>query len=460
MSEDTQESSSLPLTGKTLFVGPQDIACFASRIAEGLAEGGAQVLLYRQVVEPFHPVMDYHPRVKLLFDQGIKTASKELTQNFTAKFVARLKLGLFKLGAFLTTLLKADACIFIGGRGFIGYPLDYWLLRLFGKKVIHIYIGTASRPRYLSGFAREVLKAKQPPLKAIRKLAKRIKRQSSRVKAISRAASFVVENPLCGHFHPKAFINYFQMGVPVGHYFEQPSAAQNNKTTNSPTRIFHCPSAPEVKGTHTIDVAVQNLKNKGHHMEYIKRSGIPHPEVLKEISRADFVIDQLYSDAPLAGFATEAVALGKNAIVGGYGWELLKQSLPATLFPANATCHPDDIETQILALKDSPKKSQQMAIEAKAFLADEWSGLAFSKRVSMILNDAIPNDWWVDPEQIQYMHGMGLSEEEVRSILKLMIEFEGESSLCLDHLPALRRAIVAFSQGAEAEYKSNSPDIP
>jgi hypothetical protein len=460
MSEAPQESSALPLTGKTLFVGPQDIACFASRIAEGLAEGGAQVLLYRQVVEPFHPVMEYHPQVKLLFDQGIKAASKGLAQSFAVKCIARLKLGFFKLGAFLFALLKADACIFIGGRGFIGFPLDYWLLRLFGKKVIHIYIGTASRPRYLSGFARDILKAKQPPSKAIRKLAKRVKRQASRVKAISRAASFVIENPLCGHFHPKAFINYFQMGIPVGGYFEQPPGVPENKTPNAPTRIFHCPSAPEVKGTHAIDVAVQNLKNKGYLLEYIKKSGIPHPDVLKEISRADFVIDQLYSDAPLAGFATEAVALGKNAVVGGYGWDLLKQSLPATLFPANATCHPNELEAQILSLKHAPEKSHQMAKEAKAFLNSEWSGLAFSQRVSMILNDKIPKDWWVNPEQVQYMHGMGLSENEVRSILKLMIEFEGESALCLDHVPALRRSMIAFSQGADAEYKTSSQDIP
>jgi hypothetical protein len=460
MSEAPQEPSVLPLTGKTLFVGPQDIACFASRIAEGLAEGGAQVLLYRQVVHTFHPVMDYHPQVTLLFDRGIKAASTGLAQSFAVKCIARLKLGFFKLGAFLTALIKADACIFIGGRGFLAFPLDYWLLRLFGKKVIHIYIGTASRPRYLSGYARGVLKAEKPPLKELRKLAKRVKRQSSRVRAVSRFASLVIENPLCGHFHPKAFINYFQMGIPVGSYFEKPPTEQTNKDPNAPTRIFHCPSVPEVKGTYAIDASVENLKNKGHQLEYVKRSGIPHPEVLKEISKADFVIDQLYSDVPLAGFATEAVALGKNAVVGGYGWDLLKQCLPANLFPANATCHPNEIEAQILSLKHSPDKSHQMAKEAKAFLNREWSGLTFSKRISMILNDRIPKDWWVNPEQIQYMHGMGLSEDEVRSILKLMIELEGESALCLDHIPALRRAMIAFSQGEDIGYKSSSLDIP
>ncbi|MBT5927252.1 MAG: hypothetical protein HOH33_11595 [Verrucomicrobia bacterium] len=447
MPEEQKDPFPLPLDGKTIFVGPQDIACFASRIAEGLAEGGAKVLLYRQVVEPFHPVLDYHSNVDVLFDTEIKKASKALAKNSLKKWIAKLKLSMLKLGAFLTALFQSDACIFIGGRGFIGYPLDYWFLRMFGKKVIHIYIGTASRPRYLSGFAREVLKTNQPPIKEIKKLTKRVKRQSARVKAISRYASLVIENPLCGHFHPKAFINYFQMGIPVGAYFDQSPKAPANNNPKDPTRIFHCPSAPEVKGTHAIDEAIENLRAKGHSLDYIKRTGIPHPEVLKEISNSDFVIDQLYSDAPLAGFATEAIALGKNAIVGGYGWSLLKESLPDHLFPANATCHPSQIEEQILKLMDSPEKSQQMAEKAKNFLNQEWSGLAFSRRVSMLLNDSIPEDWWIAPNQVSYLHGMGLAEDEVRSILNWMIELEGESSLCLDHHPALKQSMLSFAQG-------------
>ncbi len=452
MTEGNHSSSTLPLEGKTIFVGPQDIACFASRIAEGLAEGGAHVLLYRQVVEPFHPVLNYHSNIKLLFNESIKEASRKFSENKKGKWIARFMLGLFKLGAFFQALLKVDACIFIGGRGFIGFPLDYWLLRCFGKKVIHIYIGTASRPRYLSGFARDILKSKQPSKKQVQKLAKRVKRQSNRVKAIAKFASIVIENPLCGHFHPKPFINYFQLGVPVGTYFDQPDHHQPEKPDKSPTRIFHCPSAPEVKGTHAIDEAVENLKKEGHALNYVKRSGIPHPEVLKEITQADFVIDQLYSDAPLAGFATEAIALGKNAIVGGYGWQLLKSSLPEELFPANATCHPEQIESQILSLVHSPAKSRQMAEEAKSFLNKEWNGLAFSRRILMLLADEIPDDWWIQPKEIQYMHGMGLNEEEVRSIIKLMVEQGGESSLCLDHIPELRSRMVRFAQGAKADY--------
>jgi len=96
---------------------------------------------------------------------------------------------------------------------------------------------------------------------------------------------------------------------------------------------------------------------------------------------------------------------------------------------------------------DSPEKSQQMAEKAKNFLNQEWSGLAFSRRVSMLLNDSIPEDWWIAPNQVSYLHGMGLAEDEVRSILNWMIELEGESSLCLDHHPALKQSMLSFAQG-------------
>ena len=452
-----------PLKGKTLFVGPQDIACFASRMAEGLAEGGAKVMLYRQVVEPFHPKMEYHQNVDVLFDQGIKRASVRLAGGALTKLTGSLALMFYKLLAFLKALIWADACLFIGGRGFIGYPLDYLVLRMFGKKVIHFYVGTASRPRYLSGFARDVLKVKEPPAKQTRKLARRVLRQAKRVQAVSRFASLVVENPLCGHFHPKPFINYFRLGVPVGHYFGEPDSTSSKRESAAPARVFHCPSAPEVKGTHAIVETMERLNQEGHGIDFVNRSGIPHPEVLDEIKRSDFVIDQLYSDAPLAGFATEAVALGKTPIVGGYGWEILRRSLPPELFPSSAVCHPDALGDKILELAGSPETSSFMAKEARRFLNTEWSGHAFSLRIAQLLEGNIPDDWWIQPSEVCYVHGMGLSEEEVRRILQWMIELEGEDALCLNHLPALKQSMIHFAQGSKVDYSelnAAGPGIP
>lgn len=454
MSDPETSENELPLKGKTIFVGPQDIACFASRMAEGLAEGGARVMLYRQVVEPFHPKMDYHRNVDVLFEKGIKRASARLGKSSFIKLFGSLSLVFYKVLAFLKALIWADACLFIGGRGFIGYPLDYLILRLFGKKVIHFYVGTASRPRYLSGFARDVIKASEPPAKQTRRLARRVLRQSKRVKAVARFASVVVENPLCGHFHPKPFINYFRLGVPVGRYFGEPSTTGPTKQDGVVTRVFHCPSAPEVKGTHAIVEAMERLKNEGHSIDFVNRSGISHPEVLDEIKRSDFVIDQLYSDAPLAGFATEAVALGKTPIVGGYGWEILRRGLPSELFPSSAVCHPDDLQDKILELAHDPKLSAAMAQEARQFLNTEWSGLPFSRRIAQLLDGNIPEEWWIQPSDVCYLHGMGLSETEGRRILSWIINLEGEDALCLNHLPVLKQSMVDFADGASVDYSA------
>lgn len=448
------EEPSQPLKNRTVFVGPQDIGGCASRIAEGLAEGGARVLLFRQVIETTQPDIERAEGIDVLFEDGIRKASARLESGGLAGVVGRLALMVFKLRAFLTTMWRADFCIFLGGRGFIGYPIDYMLLRLAGRKILHIYLGTASRPRYMSGLSLEVLASDRPDSGKIRKLARRVRRQAGRVKAINRWATFVMDSSLAGHFHPRPFLDFFRCGMPMGSYFGTPPEAGAPRAGRfaSRPRVFHCPSAPEVKGSAAITRAVEELETEGLALDYRMRSGIPHPEVLEEIRQADFVIDQLYSDTPLAGFAAEAVSLGKAPIVGGYGWDLLKASLPAHLVPPAAICHPDRLKETIRELAGSPERAARLAREAGEFLAREWSGPAFSRRIARIADGDIPSDWWIAPEEIRYVHGAGLAEASAREIIRLLVDHCGESALCVDHLPALRAQLLAFARGGEISY--------
>ena len=62
-------------------------------------------------------------------------------------------------------------------------------------------------------------------------------------------------------------------------------------------------------------MATPKHNNEGLPLEYVEIVGQPNDIVLAEIARSAFVIDQLYSDTPMAGFAAEAARLGKPAIV-------------------------------------------------------------------------------------------------------------------------------------------------
>ena len=67
----------------------------------------------------------------------------------------------------------------------------------------------------------------------------------------------------------------------------------------------------------------------------------------RKSERADLVVDQLYSDVPCAGLATEAAALGRPAVVGGYAGEELARWYPADRRPPTEYTHPDGLEAAI-----------------------------------------------------------------------------------------------------------------
>ncbi len=61
-------------------------------------------------------------------------------------------------------------------------------------------------------------------------------------------------------------------------------------------------------------------------------TGRPNREVIVDLSKCDFVIDQIYSDTLMIGFACDAASLGTASIVRGYGLEELKQFVPSEWF--------------------------------------------------------------------------------------------------------------------------------
>ena len=144
------------LAGKRIFVGPVDIAGSGSRIANALAEGGANVLFYNGQDHLFNPQLIEVPRLHRLFRGGIATAARLRKMGISGKIAGAILANCIKVSAFVVACSWADVCVFIGGQGILTHSAEYVLLRLLGKRVIHMFVGTASRPRYMSGYARDV----------------------------------------------------------------------------------------------------------------------------------------------------------------------------------------------------------------------------------------------------------------------------------------------------------------
>jgi hypothetical protein len=425
----------MSLKGKIIFIGPQEIAGFLSRTALALAEGGAEVIAFKQLHSEYQPPTQKHCRIQWLFASTVESISK------SNRVLRQGMQFLIKIYVLLLVSVKADACLFIGGKGFFNYPFDYYLLRLLGKRVVHMYVGTASRPRYLSSYSLGLLFEKPVKKnKSIKKLIRRVKRQRSRVAAFSSAASIVIENPLCGHFQTRPFVNVFKLGIPIK------ISSNGQPPHNCPAldgrkiRILHCPSKPEIKGTERILSILSNDVLERLNAELIVLTGVPRIRVLEEIKKCDFVIDQLYSDSPLAGFAAESASLNKVPIVGGYGWEELKKSLKNDEIPPALLCHPSQLLQSVEQLCQSPSKREELASKLNTFLLEgEWSSRAFVNKLGRILTGDIPEDWMIDPDSINYKCGVGLTEEQARQLSLELVESGGTDALQLGVNPHLEK---------------------
>jgi len=216
----------------------------------------------------------------------------------------------------------------------------------------------------------------------------------------------------------------------------------NKNSDDSICRILHSPSHPAAKGSPIIIDAINNLIRKGHAIDFVLIYNKSNSEVISEIKRCDFVIDQLYSDTPLAGFATEAAWFGKPAIVGGYGINSLKSFIPPEMWPPSKICHPDEIEQAIESLIVNKEERLLLGKNASDFVRGKWNANMVASRYKQIIEGNIPGNWWINPNEIFYLHGAGQKIDITKKNIKNIISKLGVKSLQLDHRPDIESAFL------------------
>lgn len=427
-----------------IFIGPQEIAGFLTRISLALASHGKKVIAFKQFHSDKHPELVDHPNILWMFPKVIRHHSS------SNSFIGTVIRYLLRFLVLIRIICSCRAALFIGGKGLFNLPLDYYFLRLCGVRVVHMYVGTASRPRFLSSYALKHLDGNPA---RICKLAARILRQKKRVRATSRAASLVIENPLCGHFQNQPFINFFHLGIPMDVAALNAGRPDNNPNPTHPQnqkiRILHCPSNPEIKGTGSIKNQLTPEVLASLNAELVILTGVSRTRVLQELGQCDFVIDQLYSDTPLAGFAAEAAFHGKLPVVGGFGWDEIFKSVDEKFLPPSSMCHPDNLLNVVKKLCQSPDRGAEQAQAVREFMeSGEWSQGRFAAKLLAVLDGNPESEWFYNPREIRYFHGVGLSAEQSKEILAALIGECGIQSLQVSHIPELEGEILRFTGGS------------
>ena len=203
------------------------------------------------------------------------------------------------------------------------------------------------------------------------------------------------------------------------------------------------------KGTKQIREAISRLQEKGYKIKYVEIAGRPNSEVLAQLQLCDFVVDQVYSDTPMAGFVAEAAFYAKPAVVGGYYSEKIKKDIPNEYVPPSLFCSPASIEQAIEKLCIDLNYRLQLGQKAKEFVEANWSAKVVASRFLTLINGEAPEDWLINPINIDYLLGCGLQENTIRLIIKSLVESYGNRALQLGDKPDLETMFIEFAYSSD-----------
>jgi hypothetical protein len=419
-----------------VFVGPVNIAGIASRLADGLRQCDVEAEAILAWPDKFQ-----YSRTKskyLLFWQW--AGEKRQAASAKTKLQKIFFVILHKLIGFLVlpwALWKFDAFIFLFAQTITDSFIELKLLKLFKKRLIFVYLGSDVRPPYMDG-GRFPEGTPLPDANSLRALTQEKK---SLVRRQESFADFVVNSPFCAQFQEKHFVNWFMMGIPFEAAVHPRKQIFEPNRTHGSVRILHSPSSAAVKGTHRILAILDQLKVKGLDFELVLLQGLSNDEVIEEIRRCDFVIDQLFADTPMAVFATEAALFGKPAVVGGYAAKTNGRLFANYGQPPSLFVSPSEMITAIEKLIVDKNYREQLGKEAATFVKQHWNSIAVARRYLKLLNNDCDAAWQINPNTCDYALGNGLSEERAATLSLSIIREFGDDCLCVGDKPAVLQKI-------------------
>ena len=376
-----------------------------------------------------------YPLLNTLITTAEKANGKESNTFFA--FLNKLIYLALKAYVFCWCIFKFDVFIFATGSAFFRFA-DYRILKIFNKQIIHVSLGSDSRPGYLNGaYKDDTAKGNFDPDQVLMYDNVIVRK----IKIIEKYADVIINYPQHAHFHERSFISGNFIGFPT---VFKPSGLNVSAGSDGfePVKILHAPTRPKAKGSVQFRAIIDELKSEGLQIDYREITGKTNLQVIEEIENTDIVLDELYSDLALGGLGSEAACLGKPVVVGGYyaqhlATETLKEDTPPSFY-----CHPSEIKAALRKLVLDKSFREKSGRGLQNFLSKHWKNEMIASKYLKIIKKDYPPFWMMRPEEIDYLYGWGLSEEEARNNISLLLKTHGENSLRLGHNPELLNRFV------------------
>lgn len=418
------------MSAPRICIGPGEVAGYFSGLKAGLDE--LKVPCEHFVLMPNK--FGYQESGYFLKSTYLQFAKLRNAKFLFIKYLGYFLEALLRLCVFLYAIIRCDVFVFPGSGSFFKFN-DLFILKLLKKRIIVVYLGTDARPSYLSGkhlddFGKpfDSTEAKRETLKQVRAISK-----------VEKYADVIINHTATAQFFSRNFIRLHALGMPVKNHNVKLKDPEPSKVI----RIVHAPSRPIAKGSMFFKQAIEELRAEGYAIDLIELVGVPNSVVLKELSNCDLVLDELYSDVPMAMLATEAAIFAKPVIVGGYYAEQYKVDNPSSEFPPALYVLPSEIKESIRKLIDDESFRLALGKQAYDFVGQCWNVRTIAKNyMHLIKYDDIPINWWVAPANLPYYWGWGLSQDNWRQQVSSYVLECGSDALQLNHNPQLKQKIL------------------
>ena len=429
-----------------VFLGLQEIAGYNANLKKGFQQLGYNCTFINLSDHPF----DYGGDDTCWLVHILKNLlrKKSATPRINIGFIIILKLLIlaFKVMLFVWVLFKHDAFIFIYKSTFFNY-YELPVLKFFNKIIIYKFVGSDLRPPYINGSFVAASRALN-----IEDCVKQAQKTKNTIKRIEKYATYIISSPSYAHFTERPFI----LGLIAGLPYTKQCFNLNFLEITDKVRILHSPSFPEAKGSIIIRDAISRLKNKGLRIDYVELTGKSNNIVHEELQKCDFVVDQLYSDTPMAGFATEAALYGKPSVVGGYYSSFIGKDIDPVYIPPSVYCNPEDIESAIERLVDDKNYRLDLGKKAQMFVKNNWHPIAVAEKYLRIIQCDVPACWLYNPNKIKYPYGCGINKDKVKELIRAIVCKYGKGALQLYDKPDLEELMLNFAYDKDRDLCSES----
>lgn len=412
----------------------REIAGYHSNLQRGFDALGVDNYFFYERTHPFYK----HEKSRMLIEKWI-TFLNDIIVNSTHKFWQKLSLFIvlypivfvFKVLLFPWFLCRYDVFIFSANYSYLGGYVDRCILNLLGKTTVDIALGSEARPPYLNGgwVGKSARRIRFDTYIKKKKIDKKVK-----------YTTYLVDTPTTSQFSTRSYIPLLYMGLPFYCTYSNEGAESNEKSL-----ILHAPSNPKIKGSDIIRDVVQEIQKEGvFGFEYKELLGMPHAEVLNQLSKCNFVINELYSDTLMSGLDAEAAWFEKPSIIGGYNLPMIKNSVSGADVPPTYRIKPskDELKKAVIYLLSNPDECKKIGLEAQLFVKHNWSSKMVAQKYLDLVSGKIPDALFRNPYDDFDFHGCGVSVNDRQNMVSELVRKFGEKSLCLENKPKLKEALL------------------